>query len=635
VEKLAESNYMRVATACPEVTVADIATNTERIKDLYSEAADASAALVVFPELSITGYSLGDLVQNRQLLANAKTGLSELARVSGFHRTAMVVGLPLAVGDALYNCAAVVADGEVKGIVPKSNMPTYGEFYEKRWYQEWDQPNTEVEVAGQTVPFGTDLLFDIKGTKVGVEICEDLWVADPPSRKLAENGAQIIANPSASPELIGKADYRRSLVGQQSARLVLAYLYASSDPSESTIDVVMSGHQLIAENGRILAERTPLSDESRLQLADIDLQHLEHDRRRDTNWATKTGAQIIRCGIDPNRFTPDLKLNKYPFLPPEGGPERGARLDRIIAIQATGLAERAKNSHQERVVLGLSGGLDSTLALLVAVEAAKRLGKEPKDFIHAITMPGEASSDRTQSNAVKLAESLDVPNTQIPIGKLSQEQLLALGHDGETQDITYENVQARLRTSILFNYGNKEGGMVLGTGDLSEIAQGWCTYNGDHMSHYNVNASIPKTLVRHLVTHLATKPAHEASKAILEDILDTPVSPELVSLQPGQISQETEDIIGPYALTDFFLYYLIRWGDAPDKIEFLANQAFKDDYTPQEINEWLGSFLKRFTQNQFKRSAMPDGPKVGSVALSPRGDWRMPSDIPSLALWQN
>ncbi|HTE57753.1 MAG TPA: NAD(+) synthase [Verrucomicrobiae bacterium] len=633
LEKSADSNYIRVATACPEVALTDVATNTQHIKDLYSDAIDADAALVVFPEMSVTGYSIGDLVQNNQLLANARTGLTQLAEATANKPTAMVVGLPLAVGSAIYNCAAVLADGQVKGIVPKSNMPTYGEFYEKRWFQAWDQPNIEVEVAGKAVPFGTDLLLDINGTKVGVEICEDLWVADPPSRKLAENGAHIIANPSASPELIGKADYRRQLVAQQSARLVMAYLYAGCDPSESTMDIVMSGHQLIAESGRIVAERTPLSDESRLQIADIDIQHLEHDKRKDTNTVVKTGAQIIRCGIDPNRFTPDLKLNKYPFLPPEDSAEREQRLDRVIAIQATGLAQRAKSSHQERVVLGLSGGLDSTLALLVAVEAAKRLGKEPKDFIHTITMPGEASSDRTQSNAVKLAQSLGVPNTQIPIGKLSQEQLLALGHDGETQDITYENVQARLRTSILFNYANKAGGMVLGTGDLSEIAQGWCTYNGDHMSHYNVNASIPKTLVRHLVAHLTTKPSHETSKTTLEDILQTPVSPELVSAQPGQISQETEAIIGPYALTDFFLYYLIRWGDAPNKIQFLAEQAFKDDYSPEEISKWLGSFLKRFTQNQFKRSAMPDGPKVGSVALSPRGDWRMPSDIPSTALW--
>lgn len=634
MEKLPETNYMRVATACPEVAVTDVATNTDRIKDLYVEAADAGAALVVFPELSITGYSLGDVVQNNQLLAHAQAGLDTMKRVTAFHRTAAVVGLPMAVGNAIYNCAAVLADGNIKGIVPKSNLPTYGEFYEKRWYQAWDQPNTEVEIGGKHIPFGTDLLFDFYGTRVGVEICEDLWVADPPSRKLAQNGAHIIANPSASPELIGKADYRRSLVAQQSARLVLAYLYAGCDPSESTMDVVMSGHQLIAENGRILTERTPLSDESRLQFADIDIQHLEHDKRKDTNTATKTGAQIIRCGIDPNRFTPDLKLDKYPFLPPEDSAEREQRLDRIIAIQATGLAQRAKNSHQERVVLGLSGGLDSTLALLVACEAANRLGKEPKDFIHTITMPGQASSDRTQSNAAKLAESLGVPNTQIPIGDLSHQQLLALGHDGETQDITYENVQARLRTSILFNYANKAGGMVLGTGDLSEIAQGWCTYNGDHMSHYNVNASIPKTLVRHLVAFLATKPRHQASKTILEDILDTPVSPELVSQQPGQISQETEEIIGPYVLTDFFLYHLIRWGDAPAKIQFLAEQAFEDDYSPEEISKWLGSFLKRFTHNQFKRSAMPDGPKVGSVALSPRGDWRMPSDIPSTALWQ-
>lgn len=627
--------YLRVATACPEVNVADVKTNIERIGELYQQATENGTALVVFPELSVTGYSLGDLVQQNALLRQALDGTFQLAELTSEKSTAMVVGLPLRVGNGLYNCAAVLAEGQIKGFVPKKNLPTYGEFYEKRWYKTWEQSNIYLDNEGQDIPFGNDLLFDIAGVTTGVEICEDLWVADPPSVEKAQQGALVIANPSASPELVGKAAYRRQLVAMQAARLMSGYIYAGCDWTESTMDVVMGGHQVISENGRILAERQPFATGQRLQTADIDVEHLAHDRRRDTNFVDKIGHKVVSLLVKKPEFLPNPIVNPHPFLPAgENDAERGERLQSIIDIQAHGLAQRLRATRSSRLHLGLSGGLDSTLAFLVGCRAAEIIGQEPKNVLRTYTMPGEASSDRTQSNAVKLAALYDIPNEVIPIGELAANELSALGHDGVTQDITYENVQARLRTSLLFNKGNQLGGMVLGTGDLSEIALGWCTYNGDHMSHYHVNAGVPKTLVRHLVRHIADNGVNQAARETLIDILDTPVSPELTSAQEGEISQKTEDIIGPYELHDFFLYQLIRWGDSPKKIAFLANQAFEDTYSPEEVDKWLSVFLRRFTTQQFKRSAMPDGPKVGSVALSPRGDWRMPSDLMNGAVWQ-
>jgi len=624
-----QDHYMRIATGCPEVALADVETNIDRIKNIYDQALAENAALVVFPELSVTGYTIGDIVQNQKLLADAKSGLAELTEMTKDTSTAMVVGLPLQVGNGLYNCAAVLAEGHIKGIVPKQNMPNYGEFYEQRWYKKWDQADASIVLNGDEIPFGNNFLFDVGGVLTGVEICEDLWVRDAPSRLQAEQGALVIVNPSASNELVGKASYRRQLVAQQSASLMVAYAYASSDPSESTMDVVMSGHQMIVENGRIIEERKPLSiNEKRLHVADIDIDHIKHDRLRDNNFANRIGAQVIKCTVEQPSFDPEPKVIRDPFMPAnETAEARTERFDSIINIQAMGLAQRLRATRNAKVVLGLSGGLDSTLALLVAAESAKILGKKPGEVITTLTMPGMASSDRTQSNAQKLAEALGVANEVIPIADIVAEEFKALGHDGKTQDITYENVQARARTELLFNYGNKNGGIVLGTGDLSEIALGWCTYNGDHMNHYNVNASIPKTLVRHLVRFVSEKPGFENAKAILEDIIDTPVSPELTTTTEGEITQTTEDIVGPYELHDFFLSHLIRWGDEPDKIRFLANKAFAPDYTTDEIDHWLGEFFRRFTNSQFKRSVMPDGPKVGNVSLSPRGDWRMPSDM--------
>jgi NAD+ synthase (glutamine-hydrolysing) len=617
---------MRVATACPEVAVGDIAANVERIGGLFAEAAEDGAHLVVFPELSLTGYTIGDLVQQRTILQGAEVGLVQLAAQTKEYNAAMVVGLPYAYGNALYNCAAVLSAGRVQGIVPKTHLPNDKEFYEKRWYRPWEsQEVVEVQLNGQTVPFGSDMLFKIAGAQLGVEICEALWRPQPPSGRLAEGGATLIANPSASPEQVGKSTYRRALVCQQAARLAVAYVYASSDASESTTDIVMSGHQMIAEQGKLLAERRALQIGQRLTTADIDLDHIRNDRLRDANFLN-TSLPVIECGV--TREQTDLRryTDPHPFVP--SGAERQATLQEILDIQSQALATRLRNTHIKKIVIGLSGGLDSTQALIVAVQAARRLGVSPGEMITAITMPGEASSDRTQSNAALLANALNIPHEVRPINELTQAMLGAIGHDGITQDVTYENVQARLRTSILFNRANQAPtSLVLGTGDLSEIALGWSTYNGDHIAHYNVNASVPKTLMRHLVDYAAEQPAFAAAQSVLKSILDTPVSPELVRSGSEGISQETEEIIGPYELHDFFLYYLIRWNDQPAKIAYLANQAFEGTYSAEQVDHWLGVFLKRFTESQWKRSVATDGPKVGSVSLSPRGDWRMPSDM--------
>ena len=625
--------YVRVATACPVVTVADVAANAAAIRDCYSAAVADQCAVLVTPELSLTGYSLGDLVMLQSLRTAALDALCTLATQTAAHATVLVVGLPFAHSDALYNTAAVLAGGRIVGLVPKTHLPTYGEFYEKRWYQSWDGASTTVTIGTHVVPFGTAQLFDIAGVRFGVEICEDLWVNHAPSQPAVDNGAVLIVNPSASPELVGKAAYRRDLVRLQSARLIAGYVYAGCDSTESTMDVVMSGHQLIASQGVILAERAPFAADQRITMADIDIDHIRHDRLRDTNRRTSTAYAVAATGVVPPVTTPRPQVSAHPFLPTaEHTDQRRERLQHIIDIQAHGLAQRIRASHAPHLHLGLSGGLDSTLAFVVATRTATIIGRPVGELLRCYTMPAAASSERTQSNAVALAQAFGVPCTVIPIGALVAAELQALGHDGVTQDVTYENVQARLRTSILFNSANRWGGLVLGTGDLSEIALGWCTFNGDHMSHYHVNAGIPKTLVRHLVTHMAAiYPA--AVQAILADIVDTPISPELTTNHSGVVSQKTEDIIGPYELHDFFLYHLVRWGDAPEKIAALATIAFAGVYTPAVIAHWLTIFVRRFTVSQFKRSVMPDGPKVGSVALSPRGDWRMPSDLTNGAVW--
>jgi NAD+ synthase (glutamine-hydrolysing) len=618
-------DFLRVAAAVPEVAVGDVITNVTRIADLYDEAAKNDASLVVFPELSVTGYTLQDLVQRHDLLATATDGLNLLASYTEGKNAAMVVGLPIAVGNAIYNAAALLADGEVKGIVPKQNLPTYNEFYEKRWFQSWDdRPNTTVRIGDTQVPFGRQQLFEVAGAPVGIEICEDLWVTHAPHEVLADNGALLIANPSASPEAVAKAEYRRNLVGISAAKAVVVYVYASTDSSESTAEVVMSGHAMINENGYLLAERPPLRQASpRIILADVDASHLRHDRHKNTNYPN--ARDIIPTPTNVTAEQTDLRrsIDSGSFIP-KGSPEQIAqRLDTVLDIQALGLARRLKHMDHKRVALGLSGGLDSTLALLVAMRAAAMLDMSPSDLIYTLTLPGQASSERTQNNATQLSSALNIPNEEIAISELATMQLEALGHTGE-EDITFENTHARLRQAFIFNKANQIGALALGTGDLSEAALGWCTYGGDQTSGYHVNASIPKTLVRSLVRHAATE-LEPGARALVHDILDTPVSPELTGDGQG-ITQTTEDIIGPYELHDFFLYHFVRWAEPARKIGFLALQAFEGTYSPQTIDKWLNVFIDRFYANQWKRQASPDSPKVG-LSLGPRGDWRMPPDI--------
>jgi NAD+ synthase (glutamine-hydrolysing) len=617
------NDYLRVATATPEVAIADVATNLLRIQELYDQAASKQTSLVVFPELSLTGYSIQDLVAQPRLLEQAEMGLSELAAYTADKNTAAIVGLPLRVGNAIYNTAAVVAEGKIVGIVPKQNLPTYKEFYEKRWYQAWDErPNTTVQIDGQEVTFGRDQLFRIGGELVGIEICEDLWVPEQPSTRLVGSGATVIANPSASPEAATKANYRRNLVAGTAARNVAGYIYAGADQTESTADIVMGGHSLINELGTSLAERAPFTAPQPLMTADIDIQHIKNDRLITTNFPNRFDITPTDTGVVRTQTTLERTIDPEPWVPKGMQEEIDERFETILNIQATGLAMRLKNTGIRKVVLGLSGGLDSTLALLVGVRAATILDIEPGDLLHTMTMPGTASSERTQSNAIRLASALGIASEEIAIADMANAQLAAIGHNDD-QDITFENTQARLRQALVFNKANQLSGLALGTGDLSEIALGWNTYNGDHMSHYNVNASIPKTLVKSLVRH-ASQNLPQNAAAIVADILDTPVSPELTG-NGKDITQHTEDLVGPYELHDFFLYHFLRWMEPKEKIGFLAIKAFENRRTPEEIAKWLDVFVDRFYKNQWKRQAMPDGAKVG-ISLSQRGDWRMPPE---------
>lgn len=625
-----KNDFIRVASATPEVAVANIAVNTERIEQLYLEAVDEDVSLVVFPEMSITGYSIGDLVQGSKLLDQAAQSVEYLSQQTLNKNCAMIVGLPLRVGNAIYNCAALLADGEIKGIVPKQNLPTYKEFYEKRWYQAWDErDNVDLKIGEQIVTFGRNQIFEVAGSKVGIEICEDLWVADSPNLKLAKNGSTIIANPSASPEHAAKRDYRSKLVGITAAKLLVGYIYSGADQTESTMDIVMSGHAIISEAGRTLAERKPFSrDKNRLTIADIDLQHLNRDRQVDNNYPNDFEIKPTSTSVQAAQTDLRRAIEPHPFVP-KGSPEQVAeRLDEILAVQSVGLAERFIATRRKKMIVGLSGGLDSTLALMVMMQVADRLCRAPGDIIEAITMPARANSARTQTNAEKLAKALRISWQEIPISSLANAQLEAL-NNGDAEDITFENTHARIRTALLFNRANQTDGMVVGTGDLSEIALGWCTFNGDHISQYNPNASIPKTLVRSLVAHAANN-ANDEAKEIINDILDTPVSPELTG--NGALDQKTESILGPYDLHDFFLFHMIRHAESPEKIVYMARKAFAGKFSDDEITRTFATFMKRFYQSQWKRSVMPDGPKVGSVSLSPRGDWRMPSDMRSLVL---
>jgi len=634
--------FVRVAAAVPPLRVADVDFNLKQILDLARKADADGAQVVVFPELCLTGYTAGDLFHQHLLLDRAADALLALVDASSAIRPFLVVGVPLAAEGRLFNTAAVVGQGGIHGLVPKTYIPGYKEYYEERWFASArDLVATEARVGDRVVPVGSDLLFRARGTGdllIGVEICEDLWGPLPPSSFQALHGAHLIVNLSASNELVGKADYRRSLVAQQSARAICAYIYASCGVGESSQDVVFGGHAMLAENGVVLGDSRRFAREGDLLVADVDIEHLRLDRERTTSFGDSLRAfppmdwRIVDVDLPPHAGVPVRRaLDPAPFVPRDDA-ERNRRTEEILSIQAAGLVKRLSHAGIERLVIGLSGGLDSTLALLVAAQAFDELGL-PRADVHALTMPGFGTSSRTRANAERLARACGVSLETIDITEGCLQQFRDIGHDRTVQDVTFENVQARYRTMILMNRANQLRALVLGTGDLSEIALGWNTFNGDHMSHYNVNAGVPKTLVRHVVGWAASQPRFASARAVLDDVLSTPISPELLAGgEPGAVFQRTEEIIGPYELHDFFLYHFARWESRPAKIQALAEQAFEGRYDAATVRRWLRVFVTRFFGNQWKRSVMPDGPKVGSVALSPRGDWRMPSDA-DVALW--
>ena len=626
--------FIKVAAASPALRVADCRYNAEQSVAAMQRAAAAGVRLLVLPELGLTGYTCGDLLLQPVLQQGALHALQTLLAVSAGLPMTTVAGLPLEVEGKLYNCAAVLHGGKILGVVPKTNLPNYGEFYEARWFTPAPAEAKAISLLGQQVPFGTDLLFccrELPEYKLAVEICEDLWVALPPSTRHAMAGATVIANCSASDETIGKAEYRRELITGQSARLMAGYLYADAGRGESTTDMVFAGHDLIAENGRLLAETALFTNE--MIVTEIDVHRLTAERRRTNTWraADSAGYTIIPFSLPAEVTTLTRLIDPHPFVPADSA-ERKQRCEAILTMQAEGLRRRLEHIGCPCAVLGISGGLDSTLALLVAVRALDLLGRPRTDMI-AVTMPGFGTSHRTRSNAELLCEKLGVTLRTVSIAAAVRQHFKDIGHDESVTDTTYENAQARERTQVLMDIANQENGIVVGTGDLSELALGWATYNGDHMSMYGVNGSIPKTLVRYLVRHAAETCGDEALAAVLYDILDTPVSPELLPAdEGGRIAQKTEDLVGPYELHDFFLYHFIRYGCPPQKLLYLAENAFAGRYDRAVILKWLRTFCRRFFQQQFKRSCLPDGPKVGSVTLSPRGDWRMPSDA-SAALW--
>ena len=632
--------FVRVAAAVPPLKVADVRFNLARIVQ-FAEWADAEGAqITVFPELSLTGYTAGDLFQQPLLVEAAREALLELAADSARIQTALVVGIPLPIDGALFNAAAIVSAGRIRGLVPKTFIPGYKEYYEERWFASArDLVRGDVALGRENVPVGADLLFRDRARPslvLGVEICEDLWSPLPPSSSQALRGAVVVANLSASNEVVGKADYRRALVAQQSARAICGYVFSSCGVHESTTDVVFGGHALVAEDGVVLAESKRFARAGELVVADVDVEHLELDRQRVTSFSDSVHA--LRPG-EPRMAEIELPawpggrlrrvVDPAPFIPADDL-ERDRRTEEVFSIQSAGLAKRLAHTGISRTVIGLSGGLDSTLALLVALEAAGQLGLGASSIL-ALTMPGFGTSARTREQAGRLAAACGVPLETIDITAGCLQQFADLGHDRAVEDVTFENVQARYRTMVLMNKANQVGGLVVGTGDLSEIALGWNTFSGDHISHYNVNAGVPKTLVRHLVGWASRQPQFGAVRGVLEDILSTPISPELVGTG-GPLAQRTEEIIGPYELHDFFLYHFARWESRPSKILHLAVSAFEGRYDEATIRRWLRVFVTRFFASQWKRSVMPDGPKVGSVALSPRGDWRMPSDA-EVALW--
>lgn len=637
-----ENGFIKVASAVPSVKVADCEYNVQQIENIIAQAEGKGVEVIVFPELSITGYTCQDLFRQSLLLEQAETSVLMLLDFTRNLDIVCIVGLPVVVGDVLLNCAAVIQKGDLLGLVPKTYLPNYSEFYEKRWFaSSQDLQPTEIRFAGNTVlvtPQPT-LFRTCDGVLFGIEICEDVWAPAPPSNVLALAGADIIFNLSASDELIGKHAYLKSLLSQQSARTISGYVYSGCGFGESSQDMVYAGNSLVYENGHLIAEGERFSLAPQTVITQIDVEKLRSERRTNSTYVNAQrghSARIVNVhGVSMRDFELLRDVEPHPFIPKTADMEQSC--DEIFSIQVAGLAKRLVHTGCKTVVLGISGGLDSTLALLVCVKTFDKLGRDRKGIV-GVTMPGFGTTDRTHSNAVDLMHALGVTSMEISISDSVRQHFKDIGQDMAVHDVTYENSQARERTQILMDLSNKLGGMVVGTGDLSELALGWATYNGDHMSMYGVNAGIPKTLIKHLVAFVASK-VDESSRSTLYDILDTPVSPELIPAdENGNISQKTEELVGPYELHDFFLYNILRFGSRPRKIFMLARRAFDGShegasfYDDDTIKKWLKTFLRRFFAQQFKRSCLPDGPKVGSVSLSPRGDWRMPSDA-SASLW--
>ncbi len=621
--------FIKVAAVTPEVTVADTQKNAKIICDDILQATALGAKIIVFPELCLTGYTCADLFYHDVLLKNALRALSDVVSCSIGADALIFVGCPLRHSGKLYNCAVAINNGKILGAVPKTFLPNYNEFYEKRWFAPAPEQSEEISLLGQTVPFGRGILFcceQMQNLTVGAEICEDLWTPMPPSVTLALSGATITVNLSASNECVGKSEYRKALVSSQSARLVCGYVYCSAGDGESTTDLVFSGHNIIAENGRVLAESNLFENEITVSEIDVDFLSCERAKIYPAE-ITRKADKIVYFSIKKEQTSLTRAFSRYPFVPKDSD-ELHSRAKLILTMQSKALAKRIDHTHTKSLVIGVSGGLDSSLALIVAKLASEASKTKPE--VIAVTMPCFGTTDRTHDNSIKLSEALGVTLKEVDIKKAVLQHFEDIGQNAGTYDVTYENGQARERTQVLMDIANKTGGMVVGTGDLSELALGWATYNGDHMSMYGVNASVPKTLIRYLINHYALS-ADKKTKEVLGDILDTPVSPELLPSDGKNISQKTEELVGPYELHDFFLYYMLRMYYSPKKIFRAAKLAFPD-YDEKTIAGWLKVFVRRFFAQQFKRSCLPDGVKIGSVSLSPRGDWRMPSDA-AAACW--
>ena len=630
--------FVKVAAAVPLVQVADCFYNIEKIEGLMRQASEKGVQIIAFPELSVTGYTCLDLFAQQTLLNGAEAALLQLVSNTADLDILTIVGVPLRTENRLINAAVVFQKGAIRGVVPKTYLPNYKEFQEQRWFTSATElRESTISIGKEEYPMGSHLLFRSGRLTAGIEICEDLWVPVPPSSLLTMEGANIIFNLSASNELIGKHAYLRSLICQQSARCMAGYVYASSGFGESSTDLVFAGNGIIAENGNLLAESPRFTMEEQLVITEIDIETLQNDRQVNTSFMYGTSglpkekAQVVDFQVRiPDGFSLTRPVDPHPFTP--SGEALKERCEEIFHIQVAGLAKRLVHAHAQTAVVGISGGLDSTLALLVTVMTFDAL-KMPRGQIIGITMPGFGTTDRTYTNACDLIRSLGVTLKEIPIKEACLQHFRDIDHDPSVHDVTYENSQARERTQLLMDVANQKNGLVIGTGDLSELALGWATYNGDHMSMYGVNGSIPKTLVKYLVEWVANHKVDDASRLTLLDIVDTPISPELIPAdENGNIKQKTEDLVGPYELHDFFLYHFLRFGSHPSKIYFLAQKAFAGIYDNATVKKWLYTFFRRFFQQQFKRSCLPDGPKVGSVSLSPRGDWRMPSDAVS-RLW--